>query len=68
MKWTGTTVMRRAAPARQLGDFERDLRPLDGDGDGIALVDIGADELNLHEPQPAPTPVLLYLPLVVDDE
>ena len=31
-----------SAPAQ---DFEREIRPVDGDGDGVATVDIGADEL-----------------------
>lgn len=31
-----------SAPAQ---DFEREIRPVDGDGDNVALVDIGADEL-----------------------
>lgn len=45
--------LRRGSPAIDAGgnllaptrDFEDDIRPVDGDGDGIAITDIGADEL-----------------------
>ena len=45
--------LRRESPAIDAGtnmsappqDFERETRPVDGDGDGVATVDIGADEL-----------------------
>ncbi len=45
--------LRRDSPAIDAGtnmsapsqDFDRESRPVDGDGDGVATVDIGADEL-----------------------
>lgn len=45
--------LRRGSPAIDAGenllaptrDFENESRPVDGDGDGIAIADIGADEL-----------------------
>ncbi|MBN1813505.1 MAG: hypothetical protein JXA14_16830, partial [Anaerolineae bacterium] len=39
-------------------DFEEDPRPLDGDLDGTAVVDMGADEFK---------PPQVYLPLVLKD-
>jgi uncharacterized repeat protein (TIGR01451 family) len=37
-------------------DFEGDARPIDGNGDGIAAPDIGADEYSVGPPTPTPTP------------
>ena len=42
-----------SAPA---ADFEGDSRPADGDGDGVAIADMGADELVLYQ---------IYLPTVL---
>jgi parallel beta-helix repeat protein len=36
-------------------DFEGDFRPIDGNGDGIAAPDIGADEYSVGPPTPTPT-------------
>ncbi|GAG18748.1 unnamed protein product, partial [marine sediment metagenome] len=36
-------------------DFEGDPRPFDGDSDGVAVVDMGADEWLPPEPTPTPT-------------
>ena len=59
-------------------DADGEARPLDGDGDGVASVDIGADEYLPLTPTPtllstptvtpsmtpSPTPARLYLPLI----
>jgi predicted outer membrane repeat protein len=37
-------------------DFEGDVRPIDGNGDGIAAPDIGVDEYSAGPPAPTPTP------------
>jgi hypothetical protein len=37
-------------------DFEGDRRPIDGNGDGTAAPDIGADEYATSPPTPTPTP------------
>ncbi|MEM4724563.1 MAG: DNRLRE domain-containing protein, partial [Candidatus Hadarchaeum sp.] len=39
-----------------LFDFEGDTRPIDGDGDSIARIDIGADEYSPLPATPTPTP------------
>ncbi len=39
-----------------LTDYDGDLRPQDGDGDGHARPDVGADEFSPPTPTPSPTP------------
>jgi hypothetical protein len=46
------------APNLPLTDFEGDARVLDGDGDGTAIVDMGADEMS---EEPPPPPALIFV-------
>ena len=46
------------APGLPEQDFDREPRVLDGDGDDLAVVDLGVDEALLTFPTPTPEPVL----------
>ena len=48
------------------GDYLGATRPVDGDGDGKPICDMGAYEWGAVVPTPEPMTEFIYLPLVVD--